>query len=49
MYLAMVKDGRAAEYIDKYVVGPKDHLAYLELVGGLPKMVELQNMLAVES
>ncbi len=49
MYLAMVKDGRAAEYIDKYVFGPKDHLAYLELVGGLPKMVELQNMLAVES
>ncbi|HWL05109.1 MAG TPA: CoA-transferase [Xanthobacteraceae bacterium] len=48
LYLAMVREGRAAEYIDKYVHGPKDHFEYLELVGGMPRMTELQNMLAVE-
>ena len=49
LYLNMVRDGRAEEYVDKFIRQPKDHFEYLELVGGMPKMVELQKMLAVES
>ncbi|GAA4113095.1 CoA transferase subunit A [Nocardioides fonticola] len=32
-YLSMVKEGRAQEYLDTYVYGPKDEWAYLELIG----------------
>ena len=45
LYLKMVREGRAEEYIDTYIRRPKNHLEYLELVGGLAKTVELKNML----
>ena len=45
LYIEMVKSGRAQEYIDKFILGPKDHFDYLERVGGLRKMDELQRML----
>ncbi len=46
LYLKMVKEDRAQEYIDTYVCGPKDHMEYLERVGGLRKMMQLKRMLA---
>jgi len=49
LYLSMVKEGRAAEYIDTYIHGPKDHFDYLELVGGMRRMIELENMLSIDS
>jgi glutaconate CoA-transferase, subunit A len=47
LYIAMVREGRAQEYIDKYILGPKDHFAYLELIGGTRRMIELRNMLTM--
>ena len=46
-YLEMCREGRTQEYLDKYVYGPKDHWEYLELVGGMKRMTELQTMLAI--
>ena len=42
LYIDMVKDGRAQEYIDTYVTGPKDHMDYIERVGGMARMEELR-------
>ncbi len=47
LYLEMCRNGRHQEYLDKFVYAPKDHWEYLELVGGMKRMVELQTMLAV--
>jgi glutaconate CoA-transferase subunit A len=49
VYIDMVKEGRAQEYIDKYILGPKDHYEYLELVGGLRRMVDLRTAIAIRS
>jgi hypothetical protein len=38
----MVKSGRAQEYIDTYVTGPKDHMDYIERVGGMARMEQLR-------
>ncbi|MBI4296228.1 MAG: CoA transferase subunit A [Chloroflexi bacterium] len=46
MYVEMGRDGRAKEYLDKYVYGPKDHYEYLELIG-LRKLFQLRNMLSL--
>jgi glutaconate CoA-transferase subunit A len=45
LYLDLVRSGRTKEYLDKYVYGPKDHAAYLELVGGAQKQRELWEMI----
>jgi glutaconate CoA-transferase subunit A len=42
LYIDMVKSGRAQDYIETYVTGPKDHNDYLERVGGTARMKELQ-------
>jgi len=47
LYLELCRNGRHQEYLDKFVYGPKDHWEYLELVGGMKRMVELQTMLAI--
>ncbi|MBI4296231.1 MAG: CoA transferase subunit A [Chloroflexi bacterium] len=47
LYGEMCRDGRAEEYLEKFVFGPKDHFDYLERVGGLKKMVELKRMLSL--
>jgi glutaconate CoA-transferase subunit A len=47
LYLEMCKEGKINEYLDKYVYGPKDHWEYLELVGGMKRMTELQTMLSI--
>lgn len=47
LYLDLCRDGRTKEYLDKYVFGPKDHWEYLELVGGMKRMTELQTMLSI--
>jgi glutaconate CoA-transferase subunit A len=47
LYLSMCREGKTKEYLDKYVYGPKDHWEYLELVGGMKRMVELQTMLSI--
>ena len=49
LYIDLVKEGRAQEYLDKYVLGPKDHYEYLELVGGLRRLTELRSSIAVRS
>ena len=46
LYLELCRGGRKEEYLDKYVFGPKDHWDYLERVGGIERMTELQTMLA---
>ena len=35
IYIDLARAGRAQEYIDKYVLEPKDHYEYLERVGGM--------------
>jgi len=47
MYVKMVRDGKAQEYMDKYVFGPKDHMEYLDLIGGR-KLIELQSALSLK-
>ncbi len=47
LYLKMSGEGKVAEYLDKYVYGPEDHYAYLDLVGGMKRMDQLRRMLAV--
>lgn len=47
LYLAMVKDGRAQEYIERFVLEPETHFDYLERVGGLKRMTALRRMLAI--
>ncbi|HEY8578496.1 MAG TPA: CoA-transferase [Beijerinckiaceae bacterium] len=47
LYLAMAKDGRAEEYIQRYVMEPESHFDYLERVGGLKRMTALRRMLAI--
>ena len=42
LYIDMVKDGRAEEYIDRFIREPKDHMEYLERVGGMARMKELE-------
>jgi glutaconate CoA-transferase subunit A len=32
-YARLAREGRSSEYIAKYVTGPKDHYAYLDLIG----------------
>jgi glutaconate CoA-transferase, subunit A len=49
LYIDMVREGRAEEYIDKFVLGPKDHFEYLELVGGLRRMVDLRTAIAIRN
>ena len=47
LYLEQCRGGRTQEYLDKYVFGPNDHWEYLELVGGMKRMTELQTMLTI--
>ena len=47
LYVEMVRDGKAQEYLDKYVFGPKDHYEYLELVGGLKLLYGLRRKLSL--
>src|SRR5471032_3159851 len=49
LYIDMVREGRAQAYIDEFVLGPKDHFEYLELVGGLRRMVDLRTAIAIRS
>lgn len=44
LYVEMCRNGRAEEYLEKFVFGPKDHYDYLERVGGLRKLVQLQHV-----
>jgi glutaconate CoA-transferase subunit A len=46
LYLDLVRNGRAEEYLQKYVFEPKDHLDYLERIGGLPRTTQLRRMLS---
>lgn len=45
-YAAMVKDGRADEYVDTYVLEPDDHFDYLERIGGIEKVTDLKRKMA---
>jgi glutaconate CoA-transferase subunit A len=45
LYLKMLRDGAADDYIRSYVLEPQDHLDYLERVGGLRRMTQLRRML----
>ena len=47
IYIDLARAGRAQEYIDKYVLGPKDHFEYLELVGGMRRLTQLRSSLAI--
>jgi glutaconate CoA-transferase subunit A len=47
LYLKMCGGGDHAEYIEKYVMAPRDHYEYLDLVGGMKRMHELRRQLAV--
>jgi glutaconate CoA-transferase, subunit A len=49
LYIDLVRGGRAQEYIDKYVLEPKDHYDYLERVGGFRRLTELRSSIAVRS
>ncbi len=49
IYIDLARAGRAQEYIDKYVLEPKDHFDYLERVGGLRRLTQLRSSLAVRS
>ncbi len=43
MYVARSKtDAGAAEYLEEYVFGPRDHFEYLERVGGVAKLSSLK-------
>lgn len=46
-YVQLGREGKFKDYLDKYVYGPKDHFAYLELVGGMRKLAELRAKLAL--
>ncbi len=48
-YIDLVRAGRAREYIDKYIMEPKDHYEYLERVGGFRHLTELRSAIAVRS
>ena len=47
IYIDLARAGRAQEYIDKYVLGPKDHFEYLELIGGMRHLTQLRSSLAI--
>ncbi|MBI4295863.1 MAG: CoA transferase subunit A [Chloroflexi bacterium] len=47
-YIELVRNGKAQEYLDKYVFGPKDHMEYLQLIG-IKRIVELQSMLSLKA
>jgi glutaconate CoA-transferase subunit A len=47
IYIDLARAGRAQEYIDKYVLGPKDHFEYLELIGGMRHLTKLRSSLAI--
>ncbi|HXE16672.1 MAG TPA: CoA-transferase [Stellaceae bacterium] len=47
IYIDLARAGRAREYIDKYVLGPKDHFEYLELIGGMRHLTQLRSSLAI--
>jgi glutaconate CoA-transferase, subunit A len=49
IYIDHARSGRAQEYIDKYVLEPKDHYEYLERVGGMRRLTHLRSTLAVRS
>ena len=49
LYIDLVREGRAQEYIDEFIMEPKDHFEYLERVGGLRRLVDLRAMLAIRS
>jgi len=49
IYIDLARNGRVKEYIEKYVLEPKDHYAYLERVGGLRRLTHLRSTLAVRS
>jgi glutaconate CoA-transferase, subunit A len=48
-YIDLVRAGKAQEYIDKYVLEPKDHYDYLERIGGLRRLTQLRSSIAVRS
>lgn len=45
-YVELVRNGNEREYLDKYVLGPKDQYEYMKLIG-LEKLFSLRRMLAV--
>jgi len=45
LYLSMIREGRAQQYLDEFVLG-LDHFEYLEKIGGLRKLTQLRRMLA---
>jgi len=48
-YIDLVRAGRAQDYIDKYIMEPKDHFDYLERVGGFRHLTALRSSIAVRS
>jgi len=46
LYLDLVKNGKAEEYLERFVFGPKDHMDYLERIGGLTRTTALRRMLS---
>ena len=47
LYVELVRDGKAQEYLDKYVFGPKDQYEYLERIGGIKHLYGLRRKLSL--